>query len=123
MSWTSGTTSLLFAYGMTAVGVLAGLILGHAKFNRLFLFPLIAVPSLLAAALLWYLLAHFLQGRFANTLVFNLLGFGFLFLIGGLAGRMSAKVPDYTFHKRGNLLEPAVRRLFAPKRLRPMKRR
>ena len=117
MSWTYGTIGLLFVYGAAAAGVLAGLVLGRAKFNRLFLFPLIAIPSLLAAALVWNLIAHSLQGRFLNTSAFNLLGFGFVFVIGCLAGRISAKVPDYTFHRRGNLLEPAVQRLFVPKRL------
>jgi type IV secretory pathway TraG/TraD family ATPase VirD4 len=51
----------------------------------------------------------------AETL-FDWVGAGFLFVIGGVIGRVGAEVPDNTDHKRGTLLEPAIKSLFASPR-------
>jgi hypothetical protein len=113
MNWTHGWTGLLLPYGLTTAGVLAGLLVGGAKFDRLILFPFIAVPSLLAAALLWSLVAKAFPPAPGLTAGFNLLGLGIFVLTGGLAGRISAKLPMSSDPGRSTLLEPAIERLWS----------
>src|SRR5580700_6792885 len=53
VDWTHGTNGLLIAFGISAFGVLLGLLLGRATLQRVLLFPLMAIPIFIVSLLLW----------------------------------------------------------------------
>ena len=121
MTWNHGTNGLLIAFGISAFGVLLGLILGRATFQRTLLFPLTAIPIFFLAVLLWTVLARPLQGLGPASNLVPYLGLIFIGIFSGLAGKLLAKVPEKKNHKCGTILSKpgpgAVRSILNPKGL------
>jgi type IV secretory pathway TraG/TraD family ATPase VirD4 len=105
MNWTHGTNGLLVAYGVSAVSVLIGLVLGRAPITRVLSFPLIAIPVFLVGVLLWTAMAGPLKATAVASNLIPYLGLIFIAIFSGLAGKILAKLPDKKNHKRGTLLE------------------
>lgn len=99
-----GWMAIKLAYAVTAAGVLTGLILGRARFLRLLAFPLTAIPTGIASAILWSLLGALLKAHLPAGL-FVLLGAIFFFLSGLFVGRVFAHPPSVMNHKRGTRIE------------------
>jgi type IV secretory pathway TraG/TraD family ATPase VirD4 len=120
MNWNHGTSGLLIAFGVSAVSVLVGLLLGRAPVSRTLAFPLIAIPVLVVAMILWTAIAGPLKAAIATNLI-PYLGLIFIAVFSGLAGRLLAKVPENKNHKRGTILEerakPLAQRIRKPKGL------
>jgi type IV secretory pathway TraG/TraD family ATPase VirD4 len=105
MNWTHGTNGLLIGYAVSAVSVFVGLLLGRAPASRLLAFPLIAIPVLIVAVLLWTPLAGPLKATAIASNLLPYLGLIFIAIFSGLAGKLIAKVPEKKTHKRGTILE------------------
>jgi 4-amino-4-deoxy-L-arabinose transferase-like glycosyltransferase len=58
--WFHGWRGLLFIYGVTAAGVLFGLIKGQAKTGKIVSFLLLAIPAFLLACLPWLIITELL---------------------------------------------------------------
>jgi len=121
MTWNHGTNGILIAFGISAFGVLLGLILGRATFQRTLLFPLMAIPIFFLAVLLWTALARPLQATHIATNLIPYLGLIFIGIFSGLAGKLLAKLPESKNHKRGTIVSEStgnpVRGLLKPKGL------
>jgi len=105
MNWTHGTAGLLIPFGISAAGVLIGLLLGRAPVIRVLAFPLIAIPVFLVAVLLGTaILAPLKAAPIAANLI-PYLGVIFTALFSGLVGRLFARLPENKIHKRGTILE------------------
>src|SRR5580704_9877810 len=110
MNLNHGATGLLLVYGVSAAAVLAGMIIGRAPITRILAFPLIAIPVLLAGMLLWTAIVGPLQrSSMANLIPY--LGFGYIAVFSGLAGKFFAKLPENKTHKRGTILSDSGRSL------------
>ena len=108
MTWTHGTNGLFVAFGVSAACVLLGLLLGRAPVARVLLSPLIAIPVLIVAVILWTVMAGALQTfGLANNLI-PYLGLAFIGIFSGIIGKLCAKIPERKTHKRGTLLEEAA---------------
>jgi type IV secretory pathway TraG/TraD family ATPase VirD4 len=105
MNWTHGTNGLLIGYALCATAVLIGMLFGRAPLNRLLLFPLIAIPVLIVAVLLWTAMAGPLKATAIASSLIPYLGLIFIAIFSGLAGKLFAKLPDKKNHKRGTILE------------------
>jgi type IV secretory pathway TraG/TraD family ATPase VirD4 len=108
MSWTHGTAGLLIPYGISAAGVLLGLLLGRAPVTRVLAFPLIAIPISLVAVLLWTAMIGPLK-RTAIASLIPYLGLAFIAIFSVLAGKLFAKLPENNGHKRGTILRESSR--------------
>src|ERR1700689_2855245 len=121
MTWNHGTNGLLIAFGISAFGVLLGLILGRATLQRTLLFPLTTIPIFIIALLLWSAMAGSLQATRIATNLIPYLGLIFIGVFSGLAGKFLARLRENKTHKRGTILsEPgrdAVRSLLSPQGL------
>jgi type IV secretory pathway TraG/TraD family ATPase VirD4 len=120
MTWNHGTNGLFIAFGISAFGVLLGLILGRATFQRTLLFPLMAIPIFFLAVLLWTALARPLQTTHIATNLIPYLGLIFIGIFSGLAGKLLAKLPENKSHKRGTIVSDTqnpVRSILTPKGL------
>src|SRR5580692_10579555 len=109
--WTHGTNGLLIAFGISAMCVLLGLLLGRAPISRVLLSPLIAIPVLIVAVILWTALAGPLQSSGLPSSAIPYLGLAFIAIFSGLIGKLCAKLPEKKTHKRGTLLEEAAPKL------------
>jgi Type IV secretion-system coupling protein DNA-binding domain len=105
MSWNHGTNGLLIGYGLSALGVLIGLLLGRAPFSRTLAFPLIAIPVCIIAVFLWTAMAGPLKATAIASGAIPYLGLIFIAIFSGLAGRLLSKLPENKNHKRGTLLD------------------
>jgi type IV secretion system coupling TraD/TrwB family protein/amidohydrolase family protein len=120
VNWNHGTNGLFIAFGISAFGVLLGLILGRATFQRTLLFPLMAIPIFFLAVLLWTALARPLQTTHIATNLIPYLGLIFIGIFSGLAGKLLAKLPENKTHKRGTIVSDTqnpVRSILSPKGL------
>jgi type IV secretory pathway TraG/TraD family ATPase VirD4 len=105
MNWTHGTAGLLIPFGISAAGVLLGLLLGRAPAIRVLAFPLIAIPVFVVAVLLsTAMLSPLKSTPIADNLI-PYLGIIFVAVFSGLAGKFFAKLPENKTHKRGTILE------------------
>jgi hypothetical protein len=111
VSWTHGTSGLVIAYGVSAAAVLAGLIVGRATLQRTLAFPLMAIPVLIVAVLLWTAMAGPLKTTAIASDLIPYLGLAFIAIFSGLAGKLVAKLPENKTHKRGTILEEAGQKL------------
>jgi type IV secretory pathway TraG/TraD family ATPase VirD4 len=111
VNWNHGTTGLLVAYGISAVGVLVGLTFGRAPMSRVLAFPLMAIPVLIVAVLLWTAMAGPLKATPIASDLIPYLGLAFIAIFSGLAGKLVAKLPENKTHKRGTILEEAGQKL------------
>jgi hypothetical protein len=115
MNWLQGWHLFEVSYGLSAGAVLFGLIRGRASLGRKLAFPFSAIPSLIIASLLWFLISAIvgmlpIHPPDALTVVLYL---AFLGLFGMGWGRFIANYepgPDAN-HKRGTLLQKAAGRL------------
>src|ERR1700733_2499542 len=57
MTWNHGTNGLLISYAISVATLFLGLLLGRAPALRLLLSPLIAIPVLIVAVILWTAMA------------------------------------------------------------------
>jgi type IV secretory pathway TraG/TraD family ATPase VirD4 len=105
MNWTHGTPGLLIPFGISAFGVLVGLIVGRATFGRTLRFPLMAIPVFIVAVLLWSAVAGPLQGSGLASNLIPYLGLIFIAIFSGLAGKILAQLPEKKEHKRGTILD------------------
>jgi type IV secretory pathway TraG/TraD family ATPase VirD4 len=105
MNWTHGTPGLLIPFGISAFGVLVGLIVGRAPFGRTLRFPLMAIPVFIVAVLLWSAVAGPLQGSGLASNLIPYLGLIFIGIFSGLAGKILAQLPEKKEHKRGTILD------------------
>jgi len=109
-----GTSGLLLAYLLTLIGLAAGLRRAHAPRRRYLQLPLIAVPTMLIAAIAWSLIAAALPRHTPPALVASL-GAVFLLIVAALTGlvlpRLRGRGPQ---HLRGALLAPRAQRRPAP---------
>ena len=103
MNWNHGTNGLLIGFAVSALGVLIGLIVGRAPPSRLLAFPLIAIPVLIVAVLLWTALSTPLRSAGLSGVI-PYLGLIFIAIFSGFAGKLLAKLPGSQTHKRGTLL-------------------
>ena len=108
MTWNHGTNGLLISFAVSAVAVLIGLILGRAPLSRVLAFPLIAIPVLIVAVILWTALAGPLQSSGLAASLIPYLGLAFIGILSGLIGKLCAKIPEKKTHKRGTLLQEAA---------------
>jgi type IV secretory pathway TraG/TraD family ATPase VirD4 len=104
VNWNHGFTGILIAYGVSAAGVLVGLIRGRAPDSRLGLWPFVAIPVLIVAVFLWTWMASPLQST-AIAGAIPYLGLTFIAIFSGLVGKLFAKLPEKTNHKRGTVLQ------------------
>jgi type IV secretory pathway TraG/TraD family ATPase VirD4 len=105
MNWTQGTNGLLIGYAVSAAAVLVGLLTGRAPLQRTLAFPLIAIPVLIVAVLLWTAMAGPLKATAIASDLIPYLGLIFIAIFSGLAGKLFAKLPENKNHKRGTILE------------------
>src|SRR5580765_891852 len=118
----NGTRLVLFSYGLTAAGTLLGLITGKAGIGRIITFPLTAIPIFLIDVLVLAVVGDLLEPHFrslppAAEMTFTIIVCGsFLLFTGWIVGRARGVMTLRQDHKRGTLLEPDRRRLFAAKR-------
>jgi hypothetical protein len=121
VNWTHGTNGLLIAYAVSALGVLIGLLLGRAPISRLLAFPLIAIPVLIVAVILWTAMAGPLKATAIASNLIPYLGLIFIGIFSGLAGKLFAKLPENKNHKRGTIVsdlrQNPVRSILKPKGL------
>src|ERR1700735_792109 len=111
MNWNHGTNGLLIGFAVSAASLILGLILGRAAASRLLLSPLIAIPVLIVAVILWTAMAVPLQSSGLASNLVPYLGLAFIAIFSGLAGKLFAKLPEKKTHKRGTLLEEAAPKL------------
>ena len=111
MTWNHGTNGLLIAYGVSAAAVFIGMLLGRAPALRLLLSPLISIPVLIVAVILWTAMAGPLQSSGLASNLVPYLGLAFIAIFSGLAGKLFAKLPEKKTHKRGTLLSEAAPKL------------
>ena len=104
MNWNHGTNGLLIGFAVSALGVLIGLRVGRAPLSRLLAFPLIAIPVLIGAVLLWTALSAPLRSLGLSGVI-PYLGLAFIAIFSGFAGKLLAKLPGSQTHKRGTLLD------------------
>jgi Type IV secretion-system coupling protein DNA-binding domain len=104
VNWDHGFTGILIIYGVSAVGLLVGLLRGRAPDSRIDYFLLLAVPVSIVAVFLWTWIAGPLQTSVIAKLI-PYLGLVFVAVFSALAGRLLAKLPGNKNHKRGTLLE------------------
>src|SRR5450631_2948709 len=114
MNWDAvshGTPSLIFAYAITGVPMLIGLLQQRATFHRILTAPLIAILVTFAAVLAWTGV-HFLWanagvlppvGVVYFTATIFLAGFGYM------AGLLMGKARVSLGHQRGTLVEEGRR--------------
>ncbi|HEY5255235.1 MAG TPA: type IV secretion system DNA-binding domain-containing protein [Acidobacteriaceae bacterium] len=107
MNWNHGTNGLLIGYGLSALGVLIGLLLGRAPISRVLAFPLMAIPVLVVAVLLWTAMAGPLKATAIAAELIPYLGLAFIGIFSGLAGKLFSKLPENKNHERGAILEGA----------------
>lgn len=107
MNLNHGTNGLLTGYLVSAVAVLLGLLMGRSSVSRLLTFPLLAIPVLIVAVLLWTALASLITGLGLASNLIPYLGLGFIGIFSGSAGKLLAKLPENRNHKRGTILEEA----------------
>jgi type IV secretory pathway TraG/TraD family ATPase VirD4 len=108
MNWNHGTHGLLISYAASVATLLCGLLFGRAPAARVLLSPLIAIPVLIVAAILWTALAGLLKATGISVNVIPYLGLIFIALFSGVAGLLFARVPEKKSHKRGTLLEAVI---------------
>ncbi len=102
---THGSSGLLLAYLLTAAGLAAGMLARQAR-RALRIVPLLAVPTLIVAAILWGLLQAALWPHGPEAL-HELVGALFLLLIGAVTGHFLPRAPrSRVQHRRGALLAP-----------------
>ena len=112
----------LFIYGLTAAGTLIGLITGKASIGRIITFPLTAIPIFLIDVLVLAVVGELLGPHLkslppAVEMTFTIIIVGsFLPFSGWIVGRGYGSITPRQDHKRGALLEPGGRRLFAKRR-------
>ncbi len=114
-----GARGLLLVFGLSAAGVLVGLLVGRAPLSRVLRFPLIAIPVCIVAMMLWTAMASPLQSLGLAKLI-PYLGFAFLAIFSALAGKLFARLPENKTHKRGTILQESpklARSLRKPKGL------
>jgi hypothetical protein len=111
MNWAHGTSGLLIGFGISAIAVLIGLLLGRAPITRVLSFPLIAIPVFIVGILLWTAMAGPIQGSGLASNLLPYLGIGFIGIFSALAGKLIAKVPEDKTHKRGTILEETTAKL------------
>jgi type IV secretory pathway TraG/TraD family ATPase VirD4 len=111
MTWTHGTNGLLIGYAVSAFTVLVGMLVGRAPVTRLLLFPLIAIPVLIVAVLLWTAMAGPLKATAIAANLLPYLGLIFIAIFSGLAGKLFARLPENKNHKRGTILSEVTERL------------
>jgi type IV secretory pathway TraG/TraD family ATPase VirD4 len=111
MNWNHGTNGLFTAYGISAAAVLIGLVFGRAPISRVLTFPLIAIPVLIVAVILWTAMAGPLKATAISVNLIPYLGLIFIGIFSGLVGKLFAKPPEKKSHKRGTLLEEATPKL------------
>jgi hypothetical protein len=120
MTWTHGTNGLFIAYGISAVSVLTGLLLGRAPVSRALAFPLIAIPVSIVAMILWTAIAGPIKAAISVNLL-PYLGMIFIAIFSGLAGKLLGSAPEDKNHKRGTILEeraqPLAKRIRKPNAL------
>jgi type IV secretory pathway TraG/TraD family ATPase VirD4 len=119
MNWDAvnhGTPSILFAYAVTGVPMLIGLLQQRATFHRILTAPFIAILVTFAAVLAWTGV-HFLWAKAgalppAGVVYFTatvfLAGFGYM------AGILMGKARSTVGHQRGTLVEEGRRRTRVP---------
>jgi type IV secretory pathway TraG/TraD family ATPase VirD4 len=121
MEWNHGTNGLLVGYLISALAVLAGLILGRATLTRTLAFPLFALPVCILAVLLWTAMAGPIRATAIASSLLPYFGLGFIAIFSGLAGKLLSKLPDNKNHRRGTILSDTagnpVRGLLKPKGL------
>lgn len=105
-----GLAEILLVYGLTAAGVLVGLIWGGAPRSRLLRFPLTAIPIFIVAFIVVAILGDLFHNRLPQEpgLVNAILTCGFFFLFGSLAGRLLVRSAE-SVHQRGTLLDQSFR--------------
>jgi type IV secretory pathway TraG/TraD family ATPase VirD4 len=108
MNWNHGINGLLLVFGVSAAAVLAGMILGRAPITRILAFPLIAIPVFIVAMMLWTAMADPLKSLGLAKLL-PYLGFAFVAIFSGLAGKLLARLPENKIHKRGTILQESPR--------------
>jgi hypothetical protein len=104
-----GWNIIEITYGLTAAGVLVGLIRGGAPRSRLFLVPLTAIPVFIVTFIICAIVGSLLQNRLPDALAPFVMG-TLIFLIGAIAGRAMV-IPLQYNHQRGTLLDSAINRL------------
>jgi type IV secretory pathway TraG/TraD family ATPase VirD4 len=114
MNWDSvahGTPELIFAYVITGVPMLIGLIQKRATFHRILTSPLIAIPVTFAAAIAWTIL-HSLwthAGALPPVGVVYVTAAIFLASFGYMAGLLMGRRRFDAVHHRGTLVEEGRR--------------
>ena len=111
MTWNHGTNGLLIGYAIGAAAMFLGMLLGRAPASRLLLSPLISIPVLIVAVILWTGMAGPLQSSGLASNLVPYLGLGFIAIFSGLVGKLFAKLPEKKTHKRGTLLAEAAPKL------------
>src|SRR6202046_291221 len=111
MNWNHGTNGLLIGFAISVATLFLGLLLGRAPASRLLLSPLISIPVLIVAVILWTAMAGPLQSSGLASNLVPYLGLGFIAIFSGLVGKLLAKLPEKKTHKRGTLLEEAAPKL------------
>src|SRR5258708_36762218 len=114
-----GARGLLLGLGLSAAGVLVGLLVRRAALSRVLRFPLIAIPVCIVAMMLWTAMASPLQSLGLAKLI-PYLGFAFLAIFSALAGKLFARLPENKTHQRGTILQESpklARSLRKPKGL------
>jgi type IV secretory pathway TraG/TraD family ATPase VirD4 len=105
MNWNHGTNGLLISYAISVAALFLGLLLGRAPASRLLLSPVVAIPVLIIAVILWTAMAGLLKAMAISANLIPYLGLIFIAVFLGLAGKLYAKLPEKKTHKRGTLLE------------------
>jgi type IV secretory pathway TraG/TraD family ATPase VirD4 len=98
---------LFYAYGLTAAGVLVGLIRGGAPRSRLFLFPLTAIPVFIVSLFVAAIIQDILHNRWSKPVI-AVLTIPIFFIFGGLAGRGMVRSAE-SIHQRGTLMDDRSR--------------
>ncbi len=122
MNWQNiehGTGSLIFGYALVAIGMAGGLWTARAPARKFFALPILAVPALLAAALLTTLFAQVWPAGPAGTfhfIVAKVLQIAIAAFVGFLGGQLFARSSPDKSHQRGTrLIDNAKAPLRTPK--------
>jgi type IV secretory pathway TraG/TraD family ATPase VirD4 len=114
MNWNAvshGTPALIFAYAVTGVPMVIGLLQQRATFHRILTSPLIAIPVTIVAAIAWTIVhslwAH--AGTLPPVIVVYVTATVFLAAVGYMAGTLMGRRRFNTAHHRGTLVEDGRR--------------
>ncbi|HEV2702772.1 MAG TPA: type IV secretion system DNA-binding domain-containing protein [Steroidobacteraceae bacterium] len=101
-----GTAGLAFGYALAVVGLVLGLKAGQAPLRRFIWTPVLAIPTLLGAAVLWSVALSLGAQSFKalSPTATELFGMVFVVVASGVAGLAMARAQPGTRHHRGTRL-------------------